>query len=142
MHFQNTAGVCFVLGVHPHQVLLSAVSTFLFSLDFSAPRSLGIIEVLGWWGSPTRGAPRGGSKLLKNSGLGQFAGGTPRERCCGAELSWEQEVPSRINAVPSKPPASLQAAWQVQPEHHEPRKREIRRYQTSDLKRGKSGDFL
>lgn len=98
----------------------------------------------GWWGSPGCGAPRGGSQPLKNCGWGWFAVGTPLEQCRGRELSWEREIPSGVDALSSHPsrPASPRAARKGQPEREEPSKREIRRYQTSDLKRGKSGDFL
>lgn len=65
-------------------------------------------------------------------------------RRCDWELSWERGIPSGVDAPLSHPsrPASPQTAWQGQPELEEPSEREIRRYQTSDLKRGKSGDFL
>lgn len=85
----------------------------------------------GWWGSPGCGAPRGGSKPLKNCGWGRFAVGIPVECHRGRELAWEHEIPSGVDALPSRPnhPASLQTAWQVQPERDEPSKCKIRRYQ-------------
>lgn len=78
--FLKYAWVLLCAGSSSSTKFCSLVSArFSFGLDFPAPRSLGVVGVVGWWGSPGCGAPRGGSKPLKNCGLGQFAVGTPRE---------------------------------------------------------------
>lgn len=122
-----------------------ASATFSFGLDFCTPRSLGIVEFGGHGGAhldvelPEEG--QSPSQSVAGSGL---LSGYPWSRRHGRELSWEHEIRSGVDALPSQPsrPASPQTAWQVQPERAEPSKCKIRRYQTSDLKRGKSGDFL
>lgn len=123
--FKIPLGFCFLLGSSP-QVFLSGASTFSLSLDSHIPGNLGPIELGG----------DGGAHLdVERAERGQ----SPSESAAGMGLLVGQPWSSAGSVSSPRVPVSPQPAWQAQPE---PGEREIRRYPTLDLKRGKCGDFL
>lgn len=95
---QGSAGVCFLLGVGPHQALLSGVS-IRFCLEFHTPGAGGLQGLGGWWGFTSMWSSQRRGKGPQKQKLGVIC-------CCGTRgaAPWQgaepgARDPSRASAL-------------------------------------------